>query len=205
MRNHNPYRRRQRGRQSPRLRFTPYAWAKLVFLRDLGPTEVGGFGISAPDDLLLVEDVRLARQICGPVTVSLDDTAVADFFDEQVDRGHAPERFARIWIHTHPGSSAEPSQTDERTFKRSFSGTDWALMFILARDGRSYARLAFRTGPGGELMLSVRVEYQLPFAASDHDAWTAEYESCVTLIDRPLVGAGPFNEDSGMFEHLFRD
>jgi len=172
-------------------------------MRDLGPTEVGGFGISAADDLLLVEDVRLVRQICGPATVSLDDSAVADFFDEQIDRGIAPERFARIWIHTHPGSSAEPSLTDERTFKRSFSGPDWALMCILARCGRSYARLAFRTGPGGELILPVSVEYQLPFAASDHDAWLAEYESCVTLIDRPLIGAGLIHEDYGMFEHLF--
>jgi proteasome lid subunit RPN8/RPN11 len=204
MRMYNSYRRRRRARQSPGLRFTPYAWAKLVFLRDLGPSEVGGFGISAADDLLLVEDFRLIRQNSGPVTVSLDDSAVADFFDEQVDRGIAPERFARIWIHTHPGSSAEPSQTDERTFKRSFSGPDWALMCILARGGRSYARLAFRTGPGGELMLPVSVEYQLPFAASDHDTWTAEYERCVTLIDQPLVGARPINEDYGMFEHLFR-
>ena len=31
--------------KSPTLRFSPYAWAKLLFLRDLGETEVGGFGI----------------------------------------------------------------------------------------------------------------------------------------------------------------
>ena len=29
----------------PVLRFTPYAWAKLLWLRDAGPTEIGGFGI----------------------------------------------------------------------------------------------------------------------------------------------------------------
>ena len=39
--------------QRPRLSFTPYAWAKLVFLRNLGPTEIGGFGICDPADLLL--------------------------------------------------------------------------------------------------------------------------------------------------------
>ena|GEM_PF-810987 len=204
MRNRNLYPRRRQTNPLPRLRFTPYAWAKLVFLRDLGPTEVGGFGISSLDDLLLVEDVRLVKQICGPATVSFDDSAVADFFDEQVDRGTAPERFARIWIHTHPGSSSQPSLTDERTFKRSFSGPDWALMCILARSGRSYARLAFRTGPGGELTLRVRVDYQLPFAASDHVGWTEEYERCVTAIDRPLVCDRPRNEDHGHLEHLFR-
>ena len=39
---------------TPSLRFTPTAWAKLLFLRDYGDTEVGGFGIAASDDLLLV-------------------------------------------------------------------------------------------------------------------------------------------------------
>ena len=31
--------------EEPVLRFTPYAWGKLIYVRDLGPTEVGGFGI----------------------------------------------------------------------------------------------------------------------------------------------------------------
>src|SRR5262245_8509285 len=41
------------------LRFSPTAWAKLVFLRDTGDSEIGGFGISRADDLLLVEDLSL--------------------------------------------------------------------------------------------------------------------------------------------------
>src|SRR4051812_35743192 len=41
---------------SKRLRFSPTAWAKLLFLRDIGDTEVGGFGITPADDLLFVED-----------------------------------------------------------------------------------------------------------------------------------------------------
>ena len=106
--------RSRRFLRRPTLRFTPYAWAKLVFLRDLGSTEVGGFGISAKDDLLLIEDVRLVRQRCSSVTVQFDDVAVTDFFDEQVDRGLPPERFARVWIHTHPGNSASPDRAHQR-------------------------------------------------------------------------------------------
>ena len=45
----------------PTLRFSPTAWAKLLYLRDRGQTEVGGFGITASDDLLRVEDVQLVR------------------------------------------------------------------------------------------------------------------------------------------------
>lgn len=55
---------RMREARRPALRFTPLAWAKLLFLRDQGPTEVGGFGLSAADDLLLIEDVRMVRQRC---------------------------------------------------------------------------------------------------------------------------------------------
>ena len=73
----------------PTLRFTPLAWAKLLFLRDLGETEVGGFGISSENDLLLIEDIQMVRQRCTSVTVQFEDAAVADFFDEQVDRGLA--------------------------------------------------------------------------------------------------------------------
>jgi hypothetical protein len=161
------------------LRLTPYAWAKLLFLRDLGNTEVGGFGISAPDDLLLVEDICLIKQSCTEVTVRFDDQAVADFFDTQVDAGLAPRRFARIWVHTHPGKSSHPSRTDERTFQRCFGGSDWALMFILARGGQTYARLRINAGPGGELELPVKVDFTLGFPAAAHVAWEQEYRQAV--------------------------
>jgi hypothetical protein len=71
--------------------------AKLLFVRDRGSTEVGGFGITLSDDLLYVEDIRLVRQTCTAVSVAFDDTAVAEFFDEQIDTGLRPEQFGRIW------------------------------------------------------------------------------------------------------------
>ncbi len=46
---------------TPALRFSPTAWAKLLFLRDYGDTEVGGFGISASHDLLLINDIQLVQ------------------------------------------------------------------------------------------------------------------------------------------------
>ena len=136
----------------PTLRFTPYAWSKLLFLRDLGQTEVGGFGISSEHDLFLIEDVRLIRQNCTALSVAFEDEAVADFFDEQIDAGRQPERFGRVWVHTHPGNSAEPSSTDEETFARVFDSAAWSVMFILAKGGETYARLKFGCGPGAELL-----------------------------------------------------
>ncbi|HEX6986765.1 MAG TPA: hypothetical protein VF170_15410 [Planctomycetaceae bacterium] len=174
-------RRTSRGRTPrPALRFTPYAWAKLLYLRDLGPTEVGGFGISAESDPLLIEDLRLVAQVCTAVTVKFDDAAVADHFDECVDAGLPPERFARVWVHTHPGDCPRPSGTDERTFGRVFGGCDWSVMAILARGGASYARLRFAAGPGGDLVLPVDVDFAVPFAAADPAGWAEEYARCVT-------------------------
>ena len=163
------------------LRFSPTAWAKLVCLRDLGPTEVGGFAISAADNLLAVDDVQMVRQTCTPVTVRFDDQSVADYFDRQIDAGLQPERFSRIWVHTHPGDSPHPSKTDEETFCRVFGEFEWAVMFILARGGQTYARLRFNLGPGGDITIPVSVDYDRRFAASDFDGWIQEYAA--NLID----------------------
>jgi hypothetical protein len=161
------------------LRFSPTAWAKLLYLRDLGDTEVGGFGISAADDLLFIEDVQLVKQACTGASVAFEDQSVADFFDRQVDLGRRPEQFGRVWVHTHPGDYPAPSMTDEGTFSRVFGRTDWALMFVLARGGQSYARLRFNVGPGGDLNLPVSVDYSRPFVASDHAAWLEQYAANV--------------------------
>ncbi len=168
--------------KKPSLRFTPTAWAKLLFLRDNGDTEVAGFGIAETDDLLRVTDIGLVEQECTVVTFAFKDEAVADFFDEQVDRGLKPAQFGRIWIHTHPGACPQPSKTDEETFARVFGSADWAVMFILACGGATYARLQFSAGPGGFLQIPVRVDYGQPFAASDETAWEAEYLAKVTQV-----------------------
>ena len=180
----------ERTWEPPSLRFSPTAWAKLLFLRDFGDTEVGGFGISMADDLLYVENIELVRQVCTGVSVAFDDQAVADFFDRQVDQGRKPEQFGRVSAHTHPGNSPEPSVTDEETFARVFGRTEWAVMFILAHQGQSYARLRFHVGPGGDLDLPVRVDYSRPFAASDHAAWREEYLANVEIKQWPLVTRG---------------
>jgi proteasome lid subunit RPN8/RPN11 len=151
----------------------------LIYMRDRGPTEVGGFAISAADDVLFIEDIQMVRQRTTPVTVRFDDQAVADFFDRQIDAGLQPERFSRIWVHTHPGNCPIPSNTDEDTFERVFGQFEWAVMFILAEEGQSYARLRFSVGPGGAITIPVSVDYSRPFAASDFASWAREYATNV--------------------------
>ncbi|WP_417390508.1 hypothetical protein [Gimesia sp.] len=173
-----PRRKRPKQRKRRPLRFSPYAWAKLIYLRDRGPTEVGGFGITEAADPWFVTDIVLVKQTCTDVTVAFDDAAVADYFDDQIDAGRHPEQFGRIWIHTHPGISARPSQVDVETFARVFGNCDWAVMFILARNGATYAELKCADRPKAE-KLSVGIDFKPEFAASDQSAWEAEYLECV--------------------------
>jgi proteasome lid subunit RPN8/RPN11 len=139
--------------------FSPLAWLKLQLFLHAGDTEVGGFGLSSEDDLLYVQDFITVEQLTSSVTVEFADTAVADYFDRCVDAGIQPARFARIWMHTHPGASPDPSSVDEETFARVFGSCDWGLMFIIGRTGRTYARLTFNTGPGGSIQLPVEVDW----------------------------------------------
>ncbi|QDU05665.1 hypothetical protein V6x_54060 [Gimesia chilikensis] len=115
------------------------------------------------------------KQTCSMVHVAFDDEAVANFFDDQVDAELRPEQFGRIWIHTHPGACPEPSPTDEATFERVFGRSDWAVMFILARQGRSYARLRMNSGPTFECEIPVRRDYSEPFPGCEPENWEEEY------------------------------
>lgn len=172
---------------SPLLRISPTAWAKLLYLRDRGQTEVGGFGIRGGDDLLYVEDVQLVEQVCTFAGVVFDDASVADFFDRQVDRGLRPAQFARIWVHTHPGDCPQPSGTDEETFARAFGKADWSVMFILAQGGQAYARLQLNVGPGASIEIPVEIDYSQPFSGSDPDAWEKEYLANVRIAPDDLT------------------
>ena len=187
------------------LRFTADAWAKLLWFRDRplqdeasDSAEIGGFGVTATSDPLLITDFVTVRQRVTSVSVEFDDQAVADYFDAQVDRGLRPDQFARIWLHTHPGGSAQPSLTDEQTFSRVFGPCDWACMFILAMTGKTYARLRFNAGPGGEIAIPVGVDFTAPFPGSDHLAWEAEYQAHILRqppgVDLDWLGVAGIDE-----------
>jgi hypothetical protein len=158
------------------LRFSPTAWAKLLFFRDKSPDEIGGFGISDPDDLLYIREFVTLRQEVSIVSVRFQDDAIADFFEDQVTLGRKPEQFARHWLHTHPKGISTPSQTDEETFERVFGHCQWAVMAIVSQDNQTYARISFNIGPGGQVLIPVQVDYSKPFEATDSLAWEQEFK-----------------------------
>jgi len=165
------------------LRFSPTAWAKLLYFRDKSDNEVGGFGITELDDLLFVKEFFTVKQEVTAVSVKFDDEAVADFFEDQVDLGRKPEQFARIWLHSHPGNSPEPSIIDEETFERVFGNCQWAVLFVVAQDNKTYAKLNFNVGPGGQTLIPTVVDYGQDFGPSDHELWDAEYTANIRATE----------------------
>jgi len=165
------------------LRFSPTAWAKLVHFRDKSDNEVGGFAITDPDDLLFVREFVTVKQEVTPVSVKFDDESVANFFEDQVDLGRKPEQFARVWLHSHPGDSPEPSVIDEDTFERVFGNCQWAVLFVVAQYNKSYAKLRFNVGPGGQVLIPTEIDYGQEFGSSDHELWDTEYVANVKAIE----------------------
>ncbi len=147
-------------------------------MRDKGNTEVGGFCISSEEDLLLIEDVVLIPQECSTMTVEFTDDGIADFVDEKCDEGLQPEQFFRVWWHTHPGMSPDPSGVDEDTFTRVFGECNWSIMFILASDDRCYARIQLKTPVAGSFVIPVRVMTESVIRPE----WEEEYDENVTVV-----------------------
>ncbi|MBI9018702.1 MAG: hypothetical protein JEZ07_15720 [Phycisphaerae bacterium] len=165
--------------EEPQLRFTPYAWSKLIFMRDMTDNEVGGFGITATDDLLLVTDIVIIKQKVTVVTVNFDDIAVANYFEDMVDKGLKPEQFARIWIHTHPGFDPDPSGTDEQTFNRVFGNCNFSVMAIIAKKNKSYCRLHFNSGICCDINIPIKVDYEQGIDNKDIQIWEQIYKDNV--------------------------
>lgn len=166
------------------LRFSPYAYSKLIWMKDRGDTEVAGYCVTETKDPLLVTDFCLIKQECTPISFDLDPDDGVDYMERMaMDRGLPPWTFANILAHSHPGKDPQPSPKDEENFAKAFSHPYWAIMLIVAQDGSIYCRIKFNVGPGGTQMLKVEVDFSQEFRASDHGAWDDEYRAKVTVVD----------------------
>lgn len=162
------------------LRFTPYAFAKLMYMRDHGKTEIGGYGITPSEDPMLVTDFKLIKQVCTDIHVELDEEDSAKYVEEMDDLGLMPWMTSIIWAHTHPGNCAKPSFGDEANFTKNFSHSNYAIFYILAKGGDDYCRIQYNVGPGGSMEIPVEIDYRYSFPGSDFEKWKKEYDEKVT-------------------------
>ncbi|MCK5605030.1 Mov34/MPN/PAD-1 family protein, partial [Candidatus Pacearchaeota archaeon] len=169
------------------LRFAPDAYAKLIWMRDRGPTEVAGYCTTATEDPLLVTDLRLIKQKCNDVHFELDPDDTVEDVERTLDMGLSPWATHNILCHSHPGNSPKPSGNDEDNFQKAFSRPNWAIMLIIAKNGSTYCRLKMNTAPGVEKLLKVTVDWSVPFGASDTKAWEEEYKAKVVVEEFDIV------------------
>lgn len=120
--------------QATHLRFTRRAWAKLCYAANSRSTEVGGFGVSDPKDPLLIVDFAVLKQTATAATFDFDDDAMSGHLVASMRAGLEIDHCLRVWIHTHPGSSASPSGVDETVFAKYFGDLNWGVMFIMGRE-----------------------------------------------------------------------
>lgn len=178
-------------------------WLKLCALSQEGYNELAGFGISAADDPLEIEDFVLVKHFATAATFEFCPDAMGKHMEDMAARGISPDRCLKIYIHTHPHESPTPSQTDWNEFEDFSENSDFTVMFIMARGGACHCTLRLRMledhHPCGwrsvwvDKLLEPRIRNwpgfksvytklghvpasvlaQLPFAA-----WTAEYDTC---------------------------
>jgi len=69
--------------------------------------------------------------------------------------------------------------TDEETFARCFGNCDWAVMFILAKEGECYARLQLRRDASVTFLIPVEIDDRCEFPGTDREEWDREYQQNV--------------------------
>jgi len=161
------------------LRISPMAWAKILWFKDKADgLEISGFGVTAVDDPLYMEEFHTIKQECTGSSVDIDDEDIGRYFDEQVNRGKQPKDFARIWIHTHPDGVTQPSGVDTNTQESGLGGASWTIMMVVVGEG-AIARI--RVIPFGnyatEGEIPVRIDWtERPFGGSDFEGWGREFD-----------------------------
>ena len=170
---------------SATLSFTPYAWAKYLYFRDAGPTEISAIGQTQHNRPDLIVDLHLLKQEASPAFVSLDGEALADYLDTQTTNGLTVDECCRVFLHTHPGNSATPSGTDITTYNEFFANAPWSAFVILARGGQTWAQIRYGgRGPRTSVTANLTVDWSAPFPQTDHKNWRKAYTDNVE-IEKP--------------------
>lgn len=126
-----------------------YAYLKWQYMCYSTPLEVSAYGFSRGTksfaDLLYIEDLIILRQECSTCFTNIDSDAILEYYDKLADKDIPLQQGTRVWFHTHPQMSAQPSSTDTDTFAETFDNPDWSIMAILSQTNDMTARLKLTT------------------------------------------------------------
>lgn len=121
--------------KEPQITFSLEAWITVLMARNEVKTEITMFGVTDENDPTRVVSIEFVKHEATTGTVEFDDDALAEYTARMAGDGIAPWRCRRVWIHTHPGDSVEPSTTDWGTFWEHFDDVPWGVMVIVGQGG----------------------------------------------------------------------
>lgn len=161
--------------QAKKLEIMISAWNKICYCRDTHNTEISGWLISSSqDNLFECNDFITTKQTVTAASIEFDDEDLARFSFEMIQKGILPCMCQKIWLHTHPGNSCQPSGTDETTFEEMLSkiaNGDFLIMMIVAMNDETYIRLSVKTEFGiFSKMMTHEVVYEL------NNGWDEEFK-----------------------------
>lgn len=174
-------------------KFTPYAYQKVIYLRDLGDTEVSFFCVVDENEPNVICDVQLVKQVGSVATTDMDGAGLTEYLSRMDDQGFSPGHCFRVWLHTHPGDSPEPSGTDWTQYEKLKTTYEypWFAMLIISRTGKKFGRMFFSQGPGGESEVKWDVDWGYPGEEVIFEDWDEEYKTYVEVSKPKIVHAAP--------------
>jgi len=113
-------------------------------------------GVTPDPESLVVTDLIVPVQFDEPAWTEFCPSSLQDILEVWEGAGWEARQFMRVWIHSHPGTSAHPSGQDEAVFRETFGLFDWAVMAIAARGGDTYAKVQ-------STIRGLRLEQTIPF------------------------------------------
>lgn len=148
--------------EKPKILIPPSLYFKIRTFAHAGDTEVGGMcrllhnrepaadrkpGEAPFTNILTAFDVL--KQKAGGASFEFDNEAMDDYvlemdaLAEKKGLDLADLGVGRVMLHTHPGEDPTPSVVDEKEFDEKYGGCAWAIMLIMAVEGKEnfYGRL----------------------------------------------------------------
>ncbi len=175
--------------------------------------EVSAFGLARDSgsqaDLMHIDDLIILKQSCTSVYTEMDEMAVANYCADLVENGYDIQQGMRVWFHTHPEMSADPSSQDEETFHHLTSNSDWYVMAIMSKLDLKYARLHVGAGVC-KLSQEIPIEIDWSnFAADlarvqkDYEEWKSQLQTNVARknhLDGAQFDDGDFGWNRALYD-----
>lgn len=176
---------------TPKLIFSPYAWNKLLFLRDMADgDELAAFGIGSEENPLYITNLVMPEQETSSTSADFTEKGLQEYFEKSEETYGDPDRWCRVWIHTHPRGVKQPSGTDDDTWSQVFGHAPWAVMYILTECGSYYCKMRMRHSEritvdkdGNKSLDYYSIEQEIEAIVDSmsqwekyHESWTKEFK-----------------------------